>query len=69
MDGRAANLFHVAWFPLLLQERVQRVRALLPEAFALRQQTCSNLQDVFDVVTGLVQEGFFPVGRVVRDVQ
>jgi hypothetical protein len=54
---------------LLLQERVQRVRALLPEAFALRQQTCSNLQDVFGLVTEMMQEGFFPAGRVVRDVQ
>lgn len=52
MEGRAANPFRVDVFPLLLQERVQRVRALLPEAFALRQQTCSSLKDVFDSVTG-----------------
>lgn len=54
---------------LYLQERVQRVRALLPEAFALRQQTCSNIQDVFGLMNEMLQEGFFPAGRVVRDVQ
>jgi hypothetical protein len=60
---------HVAFPGVLLQERVQRVRALLPAAFALRQQTCSNLQDVFGLVTEMVQEGFFPANRVVQNVQ
>lgn len=45
------------------------MRSLLPEAYALRQQTCSNLQDVFGLVTELMEEGFFPTNRVIRDVR
>jgi hypothetical protein len=50
----------------LMQERVQRVRALLPEAYSLHQQTCSNLQDIFGLVGEVMEEGFLPIGRSVR---
>jgi hypothetical protein len=35
------------------QERVQRVRALLPEAYSLHQRSCSHLQDVFGQLAGV----------------
>jgi cobalamin biosynthesis protein CbiD len=30
-----------------LQERVQKVKLLLPEAYALHQENCSAVQDIF----------------------
>jgi len=50
----------------VLQERVQRVRALLPEAYALRQQTCSHIQDVFGMLSEWMDQEAFPTSRVVR---
>jgi hypothetical protein len=51
-----------------LQERVQRVRTLLPEAYALRQDSCSNLQDVFDMVAEVLERDFMPTSGVIRDI-
>jgi cobalamin biosynthesis protein CbiD len=31
----------------ILQERVQKVKLLLPEAYALHQENCSAVQDIF----------------------
>lgn len=53
-------------YPTNLQERVQRVRALLPEAYALRQQYCARLHDVFDSFAELFEREAVPLGHVVR---
>lgn len=37
----------------LTQERVQRVRALLPEAYSLHERSCSHLQDVIGQLAGV----------------